>query len=297
MTISRRSFVAAAIAAIAGGGSIAAAAVAVKKEPELPVVPPARSPEPKFDFGPVDWDNVPRAKWNTTSRPRETHYLGRSLGYNGHPDMVASFGMSSRLPVAWSHGESVAWDGERSARDRLTRLLEESTAGDGILYRVLPEITRENGIYPGEVIFRQYARAVGERKTVKRVVFRKNGCDVAADMTVEYDSTVGEGEITVSCGATHDLILSSPYNVGEIIRRGVRLQLIDEARERWGMATTALLDCPERESCFIRTFRQSMRKITSPSYCFGFPPTAHIAAQLRGYNFACKVNAESGVPQ
>jgi len=276
MTISRRSFVAASLAAIAGGGSIAAAAMAVTKEPQLP----AKSPEPTFDFGPVDWDNVPRAKWH------RTHYLGRSLGYNGHPDMVASFYFGSYV--------NGPFDVERLARDRLAWTLEKATAGDGILYRVLPEITCENGV-PGEVVFRQYARSVGERKTVKRVVFRKNGCDVVADMTVEYDSTVGEGEITVRCKASHELIASSPYGVSEIIGRGISLQLIDEARERWGVATTSTFDCAARDSHDFRTFGQSIRKITLPSYCLGFPPTAQIAAQLRRQDFAMIKNAETRV--
>lgn len=280
MTISRRSFVAAAIAAIAGGGSVAAAAVAVKKEPQLPVVPPAKSPEPKFDFGPVDWDNVPRAKWGTASRPRETHYLGRSLGYNGYPDMVAS--------LRFRGDGSGAFDVERLARSRLAWALEKATAGDGILYRVLPEVTCEDGAYPGEVIFRQYARAVGERKTVKQVVQQVVQSawgvgDFVVDMIVEYDSTVGDGEIAVICKAPIDLIQQYPFNVSEIMRLSAYVRLCDEARDRWGMASLQGYECQESGPRYGLTFRQSIRRAPPlPSYCYGFPPTAHIAAQFRG---------------
>jgi len=288
MTISRRSFVAAALAAIAGGGSVAAAAVAVKQQPELPVVPPAKSPERGFGLGPVGWDNVPR-------RPRETYYLGRPLGYNGHPDWVASFRMSSSLPVAWLPcGERAETSAGRLARERFARMFEKATGGDGILYRVLPEITREDGTYPGEVVFRQYARAVGERKTVKRVVGRLGG-EFAVEMTVEYDSTVGGGAIAVSCKGTNVPREHPPAGFRDTIQCAVQSQLIDEARDRWGMASLDAYHFTRTDSdVFLMTFRQSIRL---PSYCFGFPPTAQIAAQLRGYNHARKVNAENGVPR
>jgi hypothetical protein len=112
------------------------------------------------------------------------------------------------------------------------------------------------------------------------------GGEFAVEMTVEYDSTVGEGEITVRCKASHELVWSSPYNVSEIIERGVGLQLIAEARERWGLATTMTFYCPDRERRDSSTFSQSIRKVTLPTYCLGFPPTAGVAAQLRGYNHA-----------
>jgi hypothetical protein len=284
MTISRRSFVAAALAAIAGGGSVAAAAVAVKKEPELPVVPPAKSPERGFDFGPVDWSDVPQAKWDTTSWPRETHYLGRPIGYKGHPDMVASF--------RFGRCESGAFDAERFARDRLAWTFEKATGGDGILYRVLPEITREDGTYPGEVVFRQYARAVGERKTVKRVMGRWGG-EFAVEMTVEYDSTVGGGEIAVSCKGTNVPREHSAPGFRDTSQCAVQSQLIDEARDRWGMASLDAHHFTRTDSdVFSATFRQSICRASLPSHCFGFPPTAGIAAQFRGYNHACKVIAD-----
>ena len=288
MTISRRSFARSILAAVAGATVLRQAVAAPVKEQiaEAFGVPVESVPE-----GPR---TIAEKEFHPAAiQPRQTLSLLRDIGYNGHPDIVATCRVSRR------ELEDGAFDTERYVIARLDRILEryDGDRADGILYRVLPETTRWHGPCPGDVSFSRHARAVGERKTVKRVVFDKDGCEVAVDMTVEYDSTVGEGEITVSCKASHDLMLSSPYHVREIIDRGVRLQLIAEARERWGMASTMTFMGPERDSHDFWTFSQSIRKVTLPAYCFGFPTTVEIATQLRAYNYACKVNAENGVPR
>jgi len=193
--------------------------------------------------------------------------------------------MSSSLPVAWSPcGEREETSAGRFVRERFAWTFKEATGGDGILYRVLPEITREVGTYPGEVVFRQYARAVGERKTVKRVMGLWG--EFAVEMTVEYDSTVGGGEIAVSCKGTNVPRERPPFGFCDTIQNAVQSQLIDEASDRWGMAVFDAYRLTRTDSdVFCMTFRQSIRRA----------PTAGIAAQLRFYNYACKVNAETGV--
>ena len=293
MSVSRRSFVAAALAAIAGGGSVAAAALAVKKEPTLIGVSPVAAP--------VDPDATARAKrageWikasfpeafqkerlNAYVLPRSTHSLLRDRGYNGHPDLVVSRQTSRR------ELESGSFDTERYIIDNLDWMLEKKTRGDGILYRSLPEVTREDGHFPGGgVMFRRYARAVGERKTVRRLILTHEGRECFADMTVEFDSTVGEGQITVIAKASNELICDSLFSIRQIIKRHVYLQSHEEARLRWGVCVTTCSGSETEKADLpydLTEFKQSIRKVTLPPIPQWIPH--HTIQTLRRYNHAC----------